>query len=185
MAQIVKFKTKNQIYKDFLSLVKAALLEFNITGWQIKNLDQIVKSLDLKPCVFVQVLNKHQSGAQYQTKSYENSQIINNYAKKQEIQVRFSATRRENIKDNTETYNGIDVLDVIKSYLQSDDGITMLSNLGYAQYRAGDLQSQNFINDDENVQFLPFFDCTYLYTDIWQTKVNKIEKIILRKLKGV
>ena len=92
--------------------------------------------------------------------------------------MRFSSTRRGSNYETVETLDCIDVLEILKNYLQSYEGIDALSKMGYAQYRATDIKQQNFENDDENVQFLPFFECTFLYTDNWQAQINKISKVI-------
>ena len=55
-ATLNSFKTENQIYKDFKSCVEAALLHFGITGWEVKKLNQVIKTEDLKTAVFIQSL---------------------------------------------------------------------------------------------------------------------------------
>ena len=188
-ATILSLKTKNQIYKDFKSLVEAALTEFSINNWEVKKLHQIIKTEDLKPCVYIQILRKNQKGSQYR----DNLKITDKtgdiyykkYSVKQEVQIRFSATRREQISDTTATYNGVDILEIIKNYLQSDDGITLLAIKDYAQYRAGTVQEQTFTNDDENIQLMPYFDCEFLYTDEWQRPINKLDTVKEIYKKGV
>lgn len=213
-AETNNYKTKNQIFADFISLANSALTVFDISGWKVKRLYQAVKSVDLEPFVFVQVINKHQLGSQYRankkitdisydinflgfdgsdfqpfnTQPFYNGQEIEIknhtylkvYQAKQEIQIRFSATMRNKNTETTETLDSIDILTLIKNYIQSNDGIDILNEKGYAQYKATDINQQNFDNDDENVQFLPFFDCTFLYTDEWQTDINRIDKAIFK-----
>lgn len=216
MSEFIQYKTKNQIFKDFITLSNTALLEFNVKDWTVKRLYQNIKTVDLKPFVFVQIMNKKQASTQgkilkkvsettyntdytgfYDTElqpfnqaplyNGEDVEIINNtylkqYVTKQEVTLRFSATMRNKNNETVETLDCIDVLEYIKNWLQSDDGILALSQMGYAQYRATDINQQSFNNDDENIQFLPYFDCVYTYTDIWQTDVNKISKV---ELKGI
>lgn len=185
MATILNLKTKNQIYADFKSFVEAALTEFSITNWEVKKLHQVIKTEDLRFCIYIQVLRKNQKGTQYRKNSSENNIYYKDYSAKQEVQIRFSATRRERLSDTVETYNGIDVLEIVKNYLQSDDGIVMLANKGYAQYRASNVQEQSFTNDDENIQLMPYFDCEYLYTDSWQKQITKLDKVQEIYKKGV
>ncbi len=175
MAEFIQYKTKNQIFKDFVELVNAALTAYSVQGWVIKRLYQTIKTVDLKPSVLLQITNKRQAGSQYRKLNKANE--TKEYYTKQEITIRFSATMRNKNTETVETLGCIDVLEYIKKWLQSDDGILALTQKGYAQFRATDINQQSFNNDDENVQFLPFFDCTYLYTDIWQAKVNKISKV--------
>ena len=188
-ATILSFKTKNQIYKDFKSLVEAALTEFNINNWEVKKLHQIIKTEDLKPCVYIQILRKNQKGSQYRDNLKITDQTgeiyYKKYSAKEEIQIRFSATRREIISDTVNTYNGVDILTLIKQYFQSLNGINALSTLGYAQYRATNIQEQSFSNDDENIQLMPYFDCEYLYTDSFKQTINKLDKVQEIYKKGV
>ncbi len=175
------YKTQNQIYKDFKTFIETALAAFQITGWHVKKLHQTIKTEDLKPSVYIQILRKHQAGAQYRkTGSY-----IKTYSSKQEVSIRVSASRRFLIEDTAETFNAADVLSKIKAYFQSLDGIKMFAAENYAQYRASDIQEQSFTNDDENIQLMPYFDCDYLYTDSWQTPANRIDKVKINLIKGV
>lgn len=183
MATLNSYKTKNQIFKDFIELTNTALNNLNIKGWVIKRFYQTIKTVDLKPCVLISITNKKQLGSQYRSLSkevdeQENVSYYRNYNAKQEITIRFSATKRDLNTETVETFDSIDILENIKNYLQSYEGIEALALNGYAQYRATDIKQQNFDNDDENVQFLPFFECTYLYTDTWNTKIEHISKVI-------
>lgn len=189
-AQIISLKTKNQIYKDFKTFIETALKAFNITGWEVKRLEQVIKTEDLKPCVFIQVLNKKQTGAQYRENIRDILEETPDYNKqyfvKNEITIRFSASRRELLTDTAQTFNGFDVLELIKNYFQSaDTGVSMFKNAGYAQYKPSEIQPQSFNNDDENIQFLPFFDCVYVYTDSWKNGINKIDEVEEKYKKGV
>lgn len=79
MSAILKnFKTRNQIYKDFKTLIQTALTEFPISGWDIKKLEQVIKSEELKPCIFMQITQKKQTGAQYRAQHKTENEIILN-----------------------------------------------------------------------------------------------------------
>lgn len=182
MAEQTQFKTRNQVFNDFITISKSALETFNITGWEVRQLMQVFKVNILKPTVFISVLSTDQLGRQYNSKALYEGQINKTNLAKQEVNIRFSATRREVISDILGTYNGADIVKVIKNYIQSSEGIKQLASMGYAQYRSGEITDQNFLNDDENFQFLPYFDCTFLYTDSFTTNVNKISNI---KEKGI
>ena len=188
------YKTQNQIYKDFKTFTETALNApmqgySVIAGWSVKKLHQTIKTEDLKPSVFIQITSKKQAGAQYRknlkTEIEEEETLQKIYCSKKEITVRLSASRRFLIEDTAETYNAIDVLDKIKAYFQSIEGLNMLAAQNYAMYRPSDIQEQSFTNDDENIQLLPYFDCVYLYTDEWQTKINEISKVEEKLKKGV
>lgn len=172
----IHYKTKNQIFNDFICLVAAALEAFEITGWEIRQLRQIFKINHLKPVVFISILSANQLGRQYTKKQHTGNEISRINSTKQEIKIRFSATRRGLETDTLETFDGVDILKTIKEFMQSDEGIQFLSNLGYAQYRAETVSEMNFTNDSDNFQFLPYFDCTFLYTDSWKTNINKVSK---------
>ena len=184
MSALNSYKTKNQIFKDFIELTQSALTAFDIEGWEIKRLFQTIKAINLTKCVLLQILNKHQSGAQYTSLAKVEKNNKTDYYKlyntKQEIQIRFSATMRNKSTETVDTLDCIDVLEILKNWLQSDDGRAALTKKGYAQYRATDIKQQNFQNDDENVQFLPYFDCTYLYTDSWQDTIDNVDSVELQ-----
>lgn len=182
MAQQTQFKTRNQVFNDFIMISKSALEAFDIKGWEVRQLMQVFKVNILKPTVFISVLSTDQLGRQYNAKQLQKEQIIKTNSTKQEVNIRFSATRRELASDILGTYNGVDIVKVIKNYIQSSEGIKQLASMGYAQYRSGEITDQNLLNDDENFQFLPYFDCTFLYTDSFTTNVNRISNI---KEKGI
>lgn len=176
-AQQIRFKTKNQIFNEFIKIVQNALSSFNITDWEIRQLKQVFKINQLKQIIFISVITENQNGRQYYKKVKSENGIILQGNSKQEVKLRFSATRRELEKDTIETYNGADVLKVLRAYLQSPEGITELSKLGYAQYRAENISEMDFTNDSDNFQFLPYFDCTFLYTDSWNVHISEITKV--------
>ena len=173
----VQFKTKNQIFNDFIFLVKESLITFGIEGWEIRQLKQMFKVNQLKPIIFVSIMNNNQNGRQYYKKGKIEGTINREGHSKQEVKIRFSATRRELQKDTLLTYNGTDILKIIKAYMQSPEGIRYLASLGYAQYRADNISEMDFTNDSDNFQFLPYFDCTFLYTDKWKTIIPEITKV--------
>lgn len=177
MAQLINYKTENQIYNDFINLVKASFVAFSLTGWSVRQLNQLFKVNVLKPTVFVSIANNPQRGQQY-SKNIKNDDSLNReYHIKQEVAIKFSAARRESAHDDLQTVNSIDVLKRLKSFMQSDKGVKLLASYGYAQYRAGEITPPFFVNDDDNFQLLPSFSCTFVYTDSWQTDINKITKV--------
>lgn len=177
MTNLMKFKTENQIYSDFISLVKAALTTFDLKGWEVRQLNQVFKVNVLKNTVFISINNNADRGRQYNRNFINGNTALKEYSVKHEINIRFSATHRDKASDTVKSINATDVLKLIKNYLQSDDGIVFISKMGYAQYRAGEVSEQSFLNDEDNFQFMPYFDCTILYTDSWQSELNKISKI--------
>jgi len=166
-------------------LAVAALEVFEIKGWEIRQLRQIFKINHLKPVVFISILSANQLGRQYTKKQQTNNEIFRINSTKQEIKIRFSATRRGLETDTLETLDGTDILKTIKEFMQSEEGIQFLSNLGYAQYRAETVSEMDFTNDSDNFQFLPYFDCTFLYTDSWQTNINKVSKVNYTGIYGI
>lgn len=178
----IQYKTKNQLFNDFISLVKAAFKSFSIEGWEVRQLRQTFKINHLKPIVFISVISGHQLGQQYYLKTKIDNQITREAHNKQEVTIRFSATRLELPNDTLETYNGTDILKVIRAYMQSPEGIKFLASLGFAQYKAQNINEMNFTNDSDDFQFLPHFECTFLYTDIWGTTIPEITKV---KEKGI
>jgi hypothetical protein len=181
-ATIIKYKTKNQIFNDFISLVKEALNTFSIKDWDVRQLNQIFKINVLSPSVYISITNQRQYGTQGRRKKETETGGETTNCVKQEVTIRFSASRRELVQDTLGTYSGLDILEFVKTYLQSEAGIELLKDLGYAQYRASDISPQNFLNDSDNFQFLPYFDCTFLYTNSWNNTVGEITKI---KEKGI
>lgn len=173
----ISFKTKNQLFNDFISLVKSAFESFSIEGWEVRQLRQTFKINHLKPIVFISVISGHQLGQQYYSKTKTDNQITRQAHNKQEVTIRFSATRLEGLNDDLSTYNSTDILKVIRAYMQSPEGIQFLASLGYAQYKAQNINEMNFTNDSDNFQFLPHFDCTFLYTDKWRSTIPEITKI--------
>ncbi|MBS6552945.1 MAG: hypothetical protein KH321_03265 [Clostridium sp.] len=178
----IQFKTRNQIFNDFITVAKNALGAFEIKGWEVRQLMQFFKINILRPSVFISIISTNQRGQQYTKNKLTENICTKINSSKQEVKIRFSATRKELASDLLQTYGGADIVKIIKSYIQSDDGIRFLASLGYAQYRSSEVSDQNFMNDSENFQFLPYFDCVFVYTDSFASEVNKISKI---KNKGI
>ena len=76
MTTTFQIKTKNQIYKEFKTFTETALSEFNITNWNVKKLHQIIKTEELKPCIFIQILRKKQVGAQYRGQQKTSETVV-------------------------------------------------------------------------------------------------------------
>lgn len=176
-ATLTSYKTENQIYADFISLIQEAFNAFGIKGWHIRQLNQVFKVNILKPTVFITLTGTSQRGRQYQTKTKKQDNILKSYFTKQEVKLRFSSTHRERADDTVNTINSNDILKIIREYMQSEEGILFLANKGYAQYTATQISDQQFSNDEDNFQFLPYFDCTFIYTDSWRTEVGRITKV--------
>ena len=173
------YKSENQITADCVSLANTALEYFNITDWKVRQLNQIFKVNVLDPAVFVSIISHNQTGRQYITRTQTDEVITRTNYNKQEVTIRFSAIHRDLETDTTETYNSVDVLKLLKSYMQSLEGIETLKDLGYVQYRAGAVSTQSYTNDSDNFEILPYFDVTFLYTDEWTSEINKIDKVQL------
>jgi hypothetical protein len=176
--RILKYKSENQLYADFIALSKEALNKFGIKGWQVRQLKQPFKFNLIKPSVFVSVTANNQLGRQYRKRSKNDFSVIRENSEKKEVRIRFSATRRALATDTIVSYNGWDILSFIRAFQQSEGGIQYLSSLGYAQYRADETRQQDFINDSDDYEFLPSFECVYLYTDTWAEQVGEIDKVI-------
>ena len=181
----MSFISENQIYVDFKSFVETALNEFDIENWEVKQLYQTIKTEDLKPCVYITIIDNSNYGAEKRKNTKNNSKYYKNYSRYQIVKIRFQATRRKQIKDDTDTLNGIDVLKRINGYLQSLNGIKLLDKNGYSQFKGSGVQNQSFSNDDENIQLMPYFDCEFVYTDEFNLKLNIINKVIEKEQKGL
>lgn len=173
---LIAYKTENKIFKEFVEITNEALNFFNVKGWQVRQLRQVLTVNVLSPTVFISVITNNQSGSQYRGTQKTQTNIIETNSTKQEVKIRFSAALKRTIKDNEDTFYGIDVLKLISYYLQSPEGISLLSEYGYAQYRVSGVTNQNFIDDSEIVEFMPFFECEYLYTNSWSTEIPIIEE---------
>lgn len=176
------YKTENQIIADCVSLANTALEYFAIDGWVVRQLRQLYKVNVLNPTIFVSILSHNQLGRQYVKRTMTDDVITRTNSNKQEVKIRFSALHRELETDTTETYGGVDVLKILRGYLQSTEGIATLNDLGYAQYRADAINEQEFMNDSDNFQLMPYYDITLLYTDVWTNSVNKLDRAELKNI---
>ena len=183
-AIVDSYKTENEVYKDFKYFIETALVYFSVTNWKILKLNQVIKTEDLTPCVFIQILRKKQAGSQFR-KNARVSGPNKVYFTCNEVTLRFSATRRNLITDTTNTYNAQDILTLIRQYFQTLQGIKEIASKGYAQYRSSDIQAQSFTNDDEAVQLMPYFDITAVYTDTFRSVINTLDYVRFKEVKGV
>lgn len=177
MAQLTRYKTDNEIISDFRNLIIEALNAFDIPKWEVRQLNQVFKTNVLKPTVFIYLGNDTQRGREYVKNVKIEEQLYKQYSTKQEITIRFLAARRELASDTVNTKNPKDILRIFRGYMQSDLGVKFLANLGYAQYTPTEISNQNYTNDEDNFQLLPYFDCTFVYTDKWLTPIGEITKI--------
>lgn len=182
-ANLISYKTENQIYADFISLIQEAFNVFGLKGWQIRQLNQVFKVDILHPSVFITITSTAQRGRQYQQKvKTQAGLLIKTHSTKQEVKLRFLATHRELANDTVSSINSTDVLTIIREYMQSEEGILFLSSKGYAQYTSSPLTDEQFTNDEDNFQFLPYFDCSFVYTNSWSTAIGEITAV---KEKGI
>lgn len=176
MALILDFKTENQLYEDFISVINQAFNLFSIQDWQIRQLKQAFKTNVLPPTVFLSILDQPQNGSLQFIDKKEKGVATRKNIIKQESTIRFSATRIEQATDTVQTYNGADILKLILGYMQTLEGIKYIKSLGYAQYKASAVNSMDFQNDSDNFQMMPYFDLTFLYTNSFENSVNEITK---------
>lgn len=167
--QYLKFKTQNQIYADFINLIKTGLNELQIFDWQVKQLYSPFQTEQLEPTIFLTIVSNLDYGAQYMDYKTRISK------QKKELTIRFSATRDEVFNDTVNTYNPLDILTALNDFVRSDIGINTLKNMGYAQYKSQVFNVENFIDDDEDFKTLPSFNCTYLYTNEFNYPYKKLD----------
>lgn len=163
-------KTSNQIYADFINVIKTALNEWQLFDWDVKQLYSPFQTEQLKPTIFITIVSDKDYGSQY---SNYRTRIT---SQKKEITLRFSATRSEKLSDTVNTYNSKDVLTALNDFLRSDIGINTLASLGYAQYKTEILNISQFVDDSEEFKTMPSFQCTYLYTNTFTYKYTKIDE---------
>ena len=173
---IINYKTENGIFKEFVAVCNAAFSYYNITGWSVRQLHQVLNVNVLKPTVFISFVDDSQLGAQYYDRKVSETAVTQTNSAKQQVKIRFSAAKKRSIKDDDKTLAGFDVLKIIRYFLQSQEGIKLLASYGYAQYRASTVTNQNFLDDSENIELMPFFECEFLYTNSWTNTSYRINQ---------
>ena len=176
-------KTDNQVLADIISFINSFLNNQNITGWKVLQLYQPVKLTTIEPVIYITATNKKRNG--WQARYYP---IINRELKIkdkfiQELDVQISAVRSREITDTKTTINAADILEQLKAYMLNINVLQNLRTLGYLIYQPSDIQKQDFINDSDNFDFMPFFNVTFIYDQTLissQTAISEYKQIIER-----
>lgn len=173
-------KPKNQIYSDIIGFIAAALSNFNIESWQIMQLEQPVKITELKPTIYVSIPNRNRIG--WQGRKYPK---INDELKIQEklinqFDCQISAVRTRKLTDTKETLNSVDVLELIKAHFLNPNTIVNFRKAGYRIFQPTTIQNQNFIDDSDNFEFMPFFNVSFILDETLITAQAAIDDYTLR-----
>lgn len=170
-------KTENQIYSDIVKFTNDCLTALDIEGWQVLQLKQPIKLTDIQPTVFVSCTTKSRRG--WQGRNYQNTDEYKRTDKfKQQVLVQFSALRRRELDDTTDTLNSADVLEYLKTYMLNPYSLQDLRKLGYLIYQPSEVQTPDFFDDSNNFEFMPFFNVTFILDQSLispQTSVGSIQ----------
>ena len=178
-------KSENQIYADIIGFINAALSALDIQGWQVLQLRQPIKLTEVNPTIFVTCTNKRRRGWQYRDYKTVNDEFRHIEQFKQEIDVQFSALRRRELEDTTDTINSADVLEYLKTYMLNPYSLQDLRNMGYRIYQPSEIQSPEFIDDSDNFEFMPFFTTTFILEQSLSSPEKSIDKVTFNQIKGV
>lgn len=177
-------KTQNQIYKDVIAIINQSLTALNISGWEVRQLRQPTKSLTNNPVIYVTFTTKNRRGWQYRKDSYNPE--IDKFDHKEmfylECEFQLSARRKRRENDTENTLNAVDVLEELKTYLISPNGLKIIKTQGYTIYQPSEIQNQDFMDDSEDFEFMPNFNITFV---INQSQDSTIERIREIRLKGI
>lgn len=179
-------RTENQIYADIIGFVNQFLIDRNIQGWQVLQLNQPVKLTEINPTIWVSVTNRTQRGWQYRKyKGFKQSENFTQTQKfKQEKLVQFSALRERLTGDTVNTINSTDILINLKSYLLST-GLSLIKSKGYSIYQPLEIQTPSFQNDSDNFEFMPFFQVTFILEQSLEFPQEHINEYIIKNIEGV
>ena len=171
------YKTNNMICKDIKTILQQCLNNFLISNIDIIQLQQPTKTREDNTTLYFQILNSVNSGWQYVNYVKEDEELkkINTY--KESIQVKISCYKQRLLTDTITDYSSKDIINLIKSYLLSDDGINFLNELNYNILIPSTTDINEFINDSDNYEFLPSLIITFLLKQSWGNVIPTIEKI--------
>ena len=177
-------KTENQVYADVISFIKAALLNFEVDGWKVCKLIQPSKFNEIKPVVYVSVLDVSQRGTQFSRTTKKDGLIVSEEVFREEIRIRISALRRNLLSDKEETLCAKDVLKMIASWFVSPYGIAEIQDAGYSIYNPSGIKQDNIEDDSANLSAMPYFDITFVTECSWNAPYKEISGYKL-KMKGI
>ena len=184
--KIQMIKTENQMYADIIGFVKNFLENFQLSGkWQVLQLKQPVKLTELSPTIWVTITFKSRRGWQYETNKVVNEVYTHSEKFKQEINVQFSATSARKPKDTLTTQNSSDVLEALKTYFLSPQGLKSIRAAGYEIYQPNQIDLSDFFNDSDNFEFMPMFTLVFITEQSLDNKQEEITKITFKDIKGV
>jgi len=174
-------KLENQMYADFVNLVKSALVNFEVNDWKVCQLNQPLKFTETAPVVYLSVENIRKTGMQFARKNAQGQYF---QAYKEEISVRIAAMRRNLAEDLLNTLGAGDVLKLISSWLVSPAGLSQVKALGYSIFNPSDIKPVIFKTDSDNKVIMPSFNITFNIEQSWDTSVEDISEYKL-KMKGI
>ena len=178
-------KSENQIYADIIGFVNSSLTALEITGWKVLQLKQPVKLTEIEPTIYVTATTKSRRGWQYRRYNDTTSGYKRTDAFKEQIDVQFSALRRRELEDTTDTLNSADVLEYLKTYMLNPYSIQDLHSKGYLIYQPSEVQTPDFFDDSDNFEFMPFFSVTFILNQSLISPQKSVDSIQIETLKGV
>lgn len=175
-------KTENQIYADLIGFINSSLTTLDISGWQVLQLKQPIKLTEIEPTIYVTATTKSRRGWQY--RHYNDT--VTGYKRtdgfKEQVDVQFSALRRRELDDTTDTIGSADVLEYLKTYMLNPYAIQDLKAKGYLIYQPSEVQTPDFFDDSDNFEFMPFFSVTFILDQSLISPQSSVDSI---QIKGV
>ena len=178
-------KSENQIYADIIGFINSSLTALEITGWQVLQLKQPIKLTDIEPTIYVTATTKSRRGWQYRRYRNTLSGYKRTDAYKQQVDVQFSALRRRELDETTDTLKSADVLEYLKTYMLNPYAIQDLHSKGYLIYQPSEVQTPDFFDDSDNFEFMPFFSVTFILDQTLIRPQDYIDSAKYKTIEGV
>ncbi len=169
--------TTNQVYKDIIALIQAALDSQKIK-WQILKAYQQTIGGHKPPYVLVHRLLSTNYGWQYgEDKAFTVNNVTTykhteNQKEKQTFQIDFVYNRTAN--EDKDTITGTDVARIVSSWFMSDTGIAAAKAKGYEMLRISEVYEEYYKEVSREYQVAPHFKIDFLLTQTFEQPAQLI-----------
>ncbi len=175
----------NQIITNLITCIKAALTVNNISGWTVAQNYLPKIGHWPKPCILIKRLGTFPEGWQTSKDVKENNGNFQHYETQQSfILLRLEALKNRNVNEPLED-TAADVLEAVRAYFNSKDGIKLLRSYNLAPYRVENIEEPELQTENEVFEFHPFFDLKLVVFKEYKRPQAAITAAELKEIKGV
>jgi hypothetical protein len=167
------YKSEPQIWNDIISIINSALYALKIENLSIIRVNQPLKWNNSRPCITLQKLNSRQYGNYFDNDYQTLTQEINESGSMFITQFKIGCLKTLK-PNNFDDLTAFDILQQIKLFLDSDNGIKLFSDKNIFMLLSKDINQPVSLDENDQWESFPNYDISLQYTQAVQVKRDKI-----------